>query len=167
MLMFNCTLSIEESFRSSWIPKAYEFVGIKNPTPYSGDSIAVLKRLMDVIGKLKEKELMWKMAFASPENEMRMNKTYHEIPDWNNDFSSVALTLGDYLKDYRKNTSNINVPVLFFYGKTDWSIGPDHYKGIHFPEIILWGSDVGHFPFLENKADLGKAIERYLVKYKF
>jgi proline iminopeptidase len=30
---------------------------------------------------------------------------------------------------------------------------------------MLWGSDVGHVPFLENKVDLEKAIASYQKKY--
>jgi proline iminopeptidase len=44
--------------------------------------------------------------------------------------------------------------------------GPAIYKGVHFPEMMLWGSEVGHMPFLENKADLEKAIVSYQKKYK-
>ena len=42
LMMINCTLSMDESFRKSWIPKAYEFMGIKNPAPLSGDTVALM-----------------------------------------------------------------------------------------------------------------------------
>jgi len=58
--------------------------------------------------------------------------------------------------------SGLNMPVLFFYGKTDWvAAGPSQYKYVHFPNQLLWGSDVGHVPFLENPADLEKAIDQF------
>lgn len=164
MLMINCTLSMEDSFRNSWIPKACELMGISNPVPVSGDTLKLLDRFMEVIGKLTEKGLAWKMAFDSPESEKQMGATYEEIKDWNNSFAQAALGIGDYWKDYRPNTAGINAPVLFFYGKHDWSVGPEHYKGIHFPNMLLYGSDVCHIPFLENKEDLMKAVRLCIGK---
>jgi proline iminopeptidase len=167
MIMINCTLSMKESFCNSWIPKASEFSESKYIPMNSNSSDSILNRLMEISGKLNTKGTRWKMAFASPENEKLMNATYNEIPNWNNNFSSVALTIKDYWKDYRKETSDIKKPVLFFYGNTDWSIGPKHYKGLKFPNMILWGSNVGHMPFLENRKDLEKAISYFTAKYKF
>lgn len=167
LLMINCTLSLHDSFRESWIPKAYEFAGVKNPMPATGDTVAVVKRLMDAIGILRQKELIWKMAFASPDNAKTLDATYTEIPNWNGDFSAAALGINDYWNDYRKSTARIKLPVLFFYGTNDWSIGPQHYKGVHFPNRIMYESRVGHMPFLENKTDLEKAIRSFKAKYKF
>lgn len=59
----------------------------------------------------------------------------------------------------------MKMPVLFFYGRTDWAVGPEHYKYVRFPNMLLWGSDVGHVPFLENPADLEKAIAVFQKKY--
>ncbi len=167
MIMINCTLSMKRSFCESWLPKASEFLGIENRSSDVNDSIPLTDQWMALIGKLNEKGLMWKMAYASQENDRLMNATYGEVPHWNNDFSSVALTIDDYWKDFRKNTPDIKIPVLFFYGRTDWMVGPEHYKGVKFPDMILWGSDVGHMPFLENKTDLERAINSYAAKYKF
>lgn len=33
-------------------------------------------------------------------------------------------------------------------------------------EMMLWQSDVGHVPFVENPVDLEKAIVSYLQKYR-
>jgi proline iminopeptidase len=54
---------------------------------------------------------------------------------------------------------------VFFYGKTDWMVGPNPYKGVNFPNMLLWASDVGHIAPLENPADLAKVIETYRHKY--
>lgn len=167
MMMINCTLSMRESFCSSWIPKASSFLGVDDAANYQDDPTEILNKMMSIIGKLNEKELMWKMAFASQENDKLMNESYGEFPTWNNDFGAVALTINDYWKDYRGITSKIKIPVLFFYGRADWAIGPEHFKGIEFPDMMLWGSDVGHMPFLENKPDLEKALQSFIDKYEF
>ena len=61
----------------------------------------------------------------------------------------------------------MNMPVLFFYGSRDWMIGPEHYKGINFPNLMLWKSEVGHMPFMEAKEDLSKAILAFAEKNNF
>ena len=166
MLMINCTLDLNDSFRNSWIKKAYEIAGVENPV-YDGDTVPVQDRLQEAIGLLHKKGLMWKMTYSSPENEKRMNNTYKDIPNWNHDFSSKALDCKDYWNDYRPETSGVELPVLVFYGTRDWLVGPNHYKGLNFPNKILWKSDVGHMPFMEAPKDLEKAIVCYLGRYEF
>lgn len=167
MIMLNCTLNMEESFCNSWIPKAYEFLGEKNNYQCSSDATQIYDNLLNLIGKLYEKKIQWKMLYNSEGNESLINATCAELPNWNNNYSDVALQWKCYWKDFKKCTRNVNVPVLFFYGLTDWSIGPEHFKGVSFPNMILWESNVGHMPFLENKADLENAIKSFIEKYKF
>ncbi|SHJ90925.1 proline iminopeptidase [Epilithonimonas mollis] len=168
MIMINCTLSMKDSFSRSWISKAYELTYEKqDPLPENTSSEMLLKKMMEVGKKMDDKKVRWKMAFASQESDNLMNSSYREIPNWNNNFSSVALSIDDYWKDFTKDAGDVKVPVLFFYGKSDWMVGPDHYKKIKFPNMMLWGSDVGHMPFLENQKDLNKAIKAYIKKYKF
>ncbi len=167
MIMINCTLNMRESFCKSWFPEAYKILNIKDTTKCMNDSTSVLlNNLINLIGKLNEKNSTWKMTFALQNNEKRLNETYNEIPDWNHDFGNIAFTIKDYWNNYKPNTLSMRMPVLFFYGRSDWNVGPNHYKGIIFPNMILWGSNVGHMPFLENKSDLEKAIKQYIEKYK-
>ena len=59
------------------------------------------------------------------------------------------------------------MPVLYFYGSTDYMVGPEHYKGLEFPNLLVWENKGGHVPFIEDKEDLEKAILAYTEKYKF
>jgi proline iminopeptidase len=56
--------------------------------------------------------------------------------------------------------------VLFFYGESDWMVGPTHYEQVRFPHMLLWPSPVGHVPFLENPADLSRAITSYRKRFR-
>jgi len=167
MIMINCTVSMEDSFGKSWLQKAAEFTGTayKPVQTFTPDSL--MDRLMEVSNALDEQGVRWKMTFVSPEDEQQINDTYSGFPSWNSDFGNQAMFIGDYWKDYRDLTSKVEVPVLFYYGTHDWPIGPEHYKGIKFPEMILYGSDVMHFPFLENPKDLEKAIDTFRQQYGF
>ena len=166
MIMINCGVNLNERGSSTWIQKACEFLNITDTIPYTDKSIPVDDRLKKLYGELREKDLFWKMGYASKKNKEIMDASFSEVPDWNKDYERIALSIKDYWVDFKKSTPDMKMPVLFFYGKTDWFVGPEHYKGVNFPNMMLWGSDVGHVPFLENKADLEKAITSYQEKYK-
>ncbi|MGD0579809.1 MAG: alpha/beta hydrolase [Bryobacteraceae bacterium] len=157
MIMLNCSLNLTRSLAES-LPKACELLGDNSYCTDTGKP--VLERLMAAAGKLREKDLFWKMMYASQENERRMGATFDEIPNWNHDQEN-KLSLGDYQADFSPASIGLKMPVLFFYGKTDWAAGPSEYKYAHFPDQLLWGSNAGHVPFLENPADLEKAIDQF------
>ena len=54
------------------------------------------------------------------------------------------------------------VPVLFYFGSRDWMVGPEHYRMIEFPDLLLWPAETAHMPFLENQNDLLQAIRTFL-----
>lgn len=168
MIMINCTLNAPESFNEGWFSKGCEFLQITDKEYFLDKSIAIKTRLDSVISLLIEKDLIWKMSFSSKKDNEEMNSIFWNTPKFNNDFFSYGLTINDYLVDYKEVTKNVDKPVLFFYGKRDWSVGPEHYKGVHFPNMILWSFEGEHMmPFLKNKPDLEKAIDRFINDYKF
>jgi len=167
MIFINCTLSMDDSFGNSWLPKAFELAGEDVPAVCRDTTVSLYNRMLAIMPVLGKKDSLWKIFFSQKENVQKMNETYYAFETWNNDQSEKILELPDYWTDFRPLTSAVNQPVLFFYGKTDWAIGPEHYKGMLFPNMQLWGSDVGHMPFLENKADLVNAIESFCAQNKF
>lgn len=166
MIMVNCTLNLKESFCDSWGPKAAEFTG-KPVSPCSAEPSKLREMLGSYITILREQNVFWKMAYKDHENEKLMDATYGDIENWNGSFSNLGFSISDYWKNYKINTHKVEIPVLYFYGSEDWMVGPHHYKGINFPQRLMWSSKVGHMPFLENKKDLEKAILTYNSKYKF
>jgi hypothetical protein len=44
------------------------------------------------------------------------------------DFENSAMTLPDYRADYLAASASMAMPVLNFYGRTDWSVGPGDNK---------------------------------------
>lgn len=168
MIMINCTLNIPESFNESWFPKGCEFLQITNTSYYLDKSIPVQLRLDSLLSQLIQNDIIWKMNFSSENDNEEMNTIYKNTPNFNEAFYYYGLTLNDYFYDFKEITKNVNKPVLFFYGKKDWCVGPEHYKGVNFPNMILWSFEGEHMmPFLKNKPDLEKAIDRYINNYKF
>ncbi len=158
MLMLNCTLSLDDSFENGWLKKAGKLLGKNERAFLKNDSLSCLEKLGIAAGKLEEKNLRWKIFYASPESDAEMNRSYGEIPDFNTDFANRSFSFPEYFRDYRPFSAEINIPVLFFYGRNDWAVGPKHYRKVHFPNMLLWKSDVGHMPFLENREDMQKAV---------
>jgi proline iminopeptidase len=166
ILMFNCSLNLKESITESWIPKAVDILGISDTHFYQDTTVTVQDKLNHLFPLLNDKGVMWKLAYADKEYETKMHATYQEIPNWNHDFSAVGMVHNDYLINFKMFTPAIKIPVLFFYGENDWTIGPEHYKGVLFPNMVLWKSSSGHIPFMENKDDLGTAMDVFLNTYK-
>ncbi|RPH38006.1 alpha/beta hydrolase [bacterium] len=166
MLMLNCTLDITNGSKGALV-KAYEFLNDTSMAPYMNDSLPLAVRVPKIYVALREKRLFWKMAYARQSSEATMDSSFREIPRWNHDYERVAMEIPESFANYKPQTSGMKMPVLFFYGKTDWMVGPNHYEGVNFPAMLLWGSDVGHMPFLENNEDLEKAVAAYIKKYGF
>jgi len=166
LIFINCTLSMNDSFEKSWMPRAIELVGEDVPAKCLDPSVSLLERMMAISPVLNKKNIRWKLFYTSEENNQKMSETYSHYKNWNGDFSEKGLEVPDYWDDFLKLTSKVEQPVLFYYGIQDWAVGPDHYKGIEFPEMLLWRSEGGHMPFLENKDDLANAIRAYLNRYK-
>jgi proline iminopeptidase len=164
MIMLNCSLNFELSAAET-APKLCELLNGSAPCP--DPAMPAAKRWLALARKLREKDLFWKVHYAHRENERIMSSTFKDVPDWNQDFENIAMSLPDYQADFTAETAEMKMPVLFFYGKTDWAAGPEHHRHVRFPNLLKWGSDTGHVPFLENPTDLEKAIAAFRAQYGF
>jgi proline iminopeptidase len=167
LIMVNCTLDINESFCESWSPKAAEFLGITDLPGCANDTVPLMDRMQSHIYELKQKDIFWKMGFETKEAEALLDATYTEISNWNFNYGNAAFSYEDYWKDFKPVTAGVSVPVLFYYGTKDWMVGPQHYKGMQFQNMLLWENEGGHIPFIENKEDLEKAISTFRKEYNF
>lgn len=165
LMMFNCTLNLSESMEESWIPTAVDILEIKDRAFYDNNSIPTRQKLEKLFPLLNEQDLGWKLGFDSKEQEVRMNASFEEIPDWNGEFSGIGLFHPDYQKNFKVHTAEITLPVLFFYGTKDWIIGPDHYKGVDFPNMLLYPGDVKHVPFMDDHNEVARAIDQFVKEF--
>lgn len=166
MIMVNASLNMPGSFRSSWCPKALEFLDSTEELPFCSDEATPLfDRWNELIGRLNNQDLMWKMGFEERKSMDRINQTYGDIEQWNPDFSNQFQSYEEYKYDYTRYTSELNMPVLFYFGKRDWMAGPEHYRMIEFPDLLLWPAETAHMPFLENSEDLLQAIRTFLMSH--
>jgi len=164
MLMFNCGLNLT-SGASEVLPHACSLLGDSAPKECADTSLPVSQRMPAIYGLLREKDLFWQMGYASLDAKKRMDASFDDIPDWNKDQENKLLDAKEYWQDFAPLSASIQAPVLFFYGTSDWMVGPNHYKLARFPNLLLWPSKVGHVPFLEAPADVGRAISAYQQRF--
>lgn len=62
LMMFNCSLNLNESITKSWLPKATELLGIQNDAFYKSDTIPMTDKLQRIFPLLNEKGIMWKVS---------------------------------------------------------------------------------------------------------
>lgn len=166
MVMVNCCLDASDSYTRSWAPKAFSLLDIKEKEFYMDESLSLKTRWDSLITQLIDQKIIWKMGFSNFDDARAMGNVCSEIPVGNTDFENVALGINDYLYDFTGDTKNMIMPVLFFYGKKDWMVGPAHFKHIHFPNMLPWEADTEHMtPFLSDSLKLHDAINAYVKNY--
>ena len=162
MMMLNGTVNITESlngviaYASSRIPaSATEELNVENTS--------LMQKMMTAHRVLGED--VYKMYYKEKSSSDTMNSVMSRISNWNWQFASEVEKFPEYFGDFTPLTRTVKVPVLVFSGKTDYAIGPEHYKLIQFPSQMLVRADCGHLPFLEARQELENAITQYLNKY--
>ncbi|NJW52603.1 alpha/beta fold hydrolase [Salinimicrobium oceani] len=164
MIMLNCTINLTESACESWIPKAAEFVGEK----YSceGDTVSIPQRMNEYGSKLRDTGLFWKMGSRNPDTFSRLDEASAGIENFNFDLSNHVLGQQEYWTNFKPLTASMQMPVLYFYGTSDFMVGPEHYKGLNFPKLMLWKNNGGHVPFIEDSTDMENAILAFSDKFQ-
>lgn len=163
LLMFNCTLDLGESIRGSWVPRACELLGDTGQPWCQTDSFPSPAQFQTLFSRLQERDLGWQLSYREQRNEKTMNATFAEIPDWNHAFSGIGIYHPDYRRNFKPLTAAIGVPVLFFTGANDWTVGPRHIEGVDFPHLLHWQSPGSHIPFLEEPEQVAQAIDAFLA----
>ena len=113
--------------------------------------------LGQAMGKLSEKNLLYKLLTDSKENFETLDKIDAERPQ-ENGFRNNVWSIDEYYGDFTKLTPNIKIPVLVISGKKDWAVGPQHYKLFGFPNQTLAEIDGGHLLYYENNEAFLKSV---------
>lgn len=168
ILMFQCTLNIKESLEDSHIPIAVKKYNVPNSEYFLNNAKPILDRMDSLYTYIASKGIdPWELTFTTKQQAAKFREMFQEIDEWNTDFSRKAFENEDYNFDFSSVTKNINVPVLFFYGKQDLNIGYDHYKKIEFPNLLLYPIEGKHMDFIDNKEVYSKAISAFLQEFNY
>ncbi|PRY14870.1 proline iminopeptidase [Pontibacter ummariensis] len=115
-----------------------------------------------VVGKLHEKDLMYKMMYPEKKMFEQMNAVMDTTLNWH--FGSNVWNYKEYEQDFTVKSAQIKSPVLVFAGKYDYAIGPKHYKSFQFPNATYQVVDTGHCPYQEQPEEFRKHVRRFLAK---
>lgn len=163
MMFEDCTLSMEDCFRDSWLPAAIEIVGEDIASPVAKDTtVPVLERMAAIQQQLDNNTRA--LIFICQENKQfsdTLNSwTFHK-DCINHEKGETVIGIDDYWEDFRPLSSTVTVPVLYFVGKYDRAVGPESYKDVHFPNAVIKSGNCGHFPFLESPEEWNEALDEY------
>ena len=163
LIFMNCTLSMDASFRESWLPKAIKIIGSKANRIALDPNNKTVDRMMAIFPFLNN-DNRWQIFTP----QKKYNDTVNSATDYSkhNSDGSKVIFMDEYWRDFRPLAKTVNKPVLFFYGEKDYAIGPKFYKSVHFPNMLRVGADCGHFPFIEAPKALDNALEKYAKMLK-
>ncbi len=123
---------------------------------------SVGQTLGKVVGKLNEKDLMYKMMYPNKEMFAQMNAVMDTTLNWQ--FGSKVWSLPEYEQDFTKKSASIKVPVLAFAGKYDYAVGPEHYKLFKFPNARYKTMETGHCPYQEKPEEFRKHVKSFITR---
>ena len=163
MIFEDCTLSMSDSFRDSWLPAAIEIVGEESADPVAKDTTAELPLRMAAIQSQLDNDTR-ALIFTCEENKHvsdTLNSWSFHKDCISHEFGEKAMEIEDYWEDFRPLSATVTVPVLFFIGEYDRAIGPESYKDLNFPNAIIRIGKCGHFPFLESPEEWATALDDF------
>ncbi len=164
MMMVAPTLNLNDS-AEGMIDFAVKELSINGEAQkeYLDTSKYPIDRLMPLFIKMREQDVFWKAYYADKQSYARMDSVMSQVSSHNYEFSSRAFNIAEYYHNYKPMALNIDMPVLLYFGRTDYAVGPNHYKGIDFPKGTLHLWDGGHVPFMEGKQELEETITHWLA----
>ena len=165
MVYLNCTINVPYT-AGSGISKGLELLGNskQDQTHFLNDSIPILQRWFDMFSKLRDKRIVYKLMFDKASSKA-IDDSLMSLPFLKYVFAQKLWSYPEYFADFSPKTVQINVPVLVISGTRDYTIGTDHYKLMHFPDMQVKLLEGGHALYLEHNKELYQAVSPFLKKY--
>ncbi|HEV8505568.1 MAG TPA: alpha/beta fold hydrolase [Chitinophagaceae bacterium] len=165
MVYLNCTVNLPAT-AASGLARGVEILGNKpdDVKYFLNDSIPVLKRWGEIFGRLNEKNLVYKLMFDKKESK-EYDDSLMALPFLKYVYARRLWSYPEYFDDFSLKTFQITVPVLVISGTRDYTIGVDHYKLMHFPDMEIKFVEGGHALYYEHNAELYGSASPFLKKY--
>lgn len=166
MVYLNCTVNLPVT-AASGLMKGIELLGSKpgDVKYFLNDSTPILKRWGEMFGRLTEKDLVYKLMF-----DKKQSKEYDDslmgLPFLKYVYARQLWNYPEYFADFSSKTSQIQIPVLVISGTRDYTIGVDHFKLMHFPNIEVKFVEGGHALYYEHNEELYNAVAPFLKRYQ-
>ncbi|PEA54727.1 hypothetical protein CON64_11485 [Bacillus pseudomycoides] len=161
LILINCTLNKRETnLHQMNIGK--KWLG-EDPVLDSYESIeSFYKDFFTTAEKLLEMRKYYDLQFIDRKN-LEILEGLDKNLKHRSDFRDYVHTATEFFKDYTQITPEISVPILVISGKYDDAIGPEHYKKFKFPNMSVTILEDKHHPYLENKDELKRVIQEFVL----
>lgn len=165
MVYLNCTLNLPYTAQSA-IMKGLEFLSNNKEDRkyFLNDSIPLLKRWGDMFDTLRKERIVYKLMFDQAQSKA-YDDSLMSLPFLKYVYAQKLWNYSEYFDDFSPKTSQINVPVLVISGTRDYTIGVDHYKLMHFPNMEVKLLEGAHALYFEHNKELYEAVTPFLRKY--
>ena len=159
-ILVNTTLNMEYA-KQNGIAQAARILNVPE-SEFLKPGVSLTQAFGAVWGRLNEQNLAYKMMYRDKSMFDKMNAVMDTTLNWH--FGSQVWNYPEYEQDFTAKTSFINIPVLVFTGKYDYSIGPDHYKSFKFPKATYKVMETGHCPYQEQPEAFRNHIRKFLAR---
>lgn len=165
MVYLNCTVNLPYTAQSA-VTKGLEFLGNNKEDKkyFLNDSIPLHKRWRDMFDTLRKERIVYKLMFDQAQSKA-YDDSLMSLPFLKYIYAQKLWNYHEYFDDFSPKTAQINVPVLIISGTRDYTIGIDHYKLMHFPNMEVKLVEGGHALYLEHNKELYQAVAPFLRKY--
>ena len=163
MIVEDCTLSMGDCFRDSWLPAAIGIVGEDMASPVARDTSVATSERMAAIQQQLDNDTRALIFTCEGKKHLidTLNSWVFHKDCISHGKGETVMEIDDYWEDFRPLSSTVTVPVLYFVGKYDRAIGPESYTDVHFPNAVIKIGNCGHFPFLESPEEWAAALDEY------
>lgn len=161
LILLNSTLNMEESFKSQI---HYGSMLLPKEELINAKFSSVFEEWQSIVGKLVEKDLLYKLQYDAYENYIRLNEVNNTIENFNGTMARQAFANKEYFSNFFRITEKINTPVLIIAGDEDYAVGPEHYKNFKFPNKTVKLIKGKHMLYLEKRIEFKKCVQDFLEK---
>ncbi|GAB3290437.1 alpha/beta fold hydrolase [Hymenobacter tenuis] len=160
LVLLNCTLSITEAMKST-LHHGLNFVNVPDKAPFLDESKPLDERFQLLMPELSAQNAWFKLQYTTEAGHQKVTAADQGNPG-TGEFGGYGFRLPDYRKDFTLLTPQIKAPVLVITGKTDYCVGPEHYKLFRFPNQRVVQLQTGHVPFVEEPEAFRKAVRSFV-----
>ncbi|SHH72806.1 proline iminopeptidase [Clostridium collagenovorans DSM 3089] len=159
LVLLNSTLFMEDSLINQL---EYGAKLLAEENLQYGKGKTVLESWQNIINKLIEKNLFYKLQYTNYESFLTVNEVSNKIEKFNTVMANQAFSNIEYFKSYFNLTKQIFKPVLIITGNEDYAIGTNHYKNFEFPNKKIKVIEGKHMLYFENNEEVTNIIRAFV-----
>lgn len=160
-VFLNGTLSIKRSLNVQ-VKKGLEILRVNYKEIFYQEE-NIINKLFKIISRLSSEGKHKDLLGCTKENYLKLNSVDKNLKSGKGqDYMKFVFKDEEYMKDHYEISKDIKTPVLLIVGDKDYSIGPNHYFGVKFPNKNYKKMPGGHLLYYEKKYEVKKMLIDFL-----